>query len=261
MGTLRFLLAISVVLSHSSSIFGFSFIGGQIAVQAFYIISGFYMTLILNEKYVGVNSSYKLFISNRFLRLYPIYWTVLSLTILYSVSVFIFSHGKHMGNFDVYAAHFSTMSFQSLAFLVFTNIFLFLQDVVMFLGLDTTTGHFFFTANFRETNPPLYQFLFLPQAWTVAVEITFYLIAPFIVRKKLKIVILLVILSLILRLLIYYGLGLKNDPWTFRFFPTELIFFLLGTVSYHIYKRLRHVEIKDTYLKIIWGSIVGFTLI
>ncbi len=72
MGILRILLAISVVLAHSSSIFGFSLVGGQIAVQAFYIISGFYMALILNEKYIGANNSYKLFISNRFLRLYQI---------------------------------------------------------------------------------------------------------------------------------------------------------------------------------------------
>ena len=77
MGILRILLAISVVLSHSSSIFRVSFVGGPLAVQAFFIISGFYMSLILNEKYIGVNNSYKLFISNRFLRLYPMYWVIL----------------------------------------------------------------------------------------------------------------------------------------------------------------------------------------
>ncbi|MCF8321913.1 MAG: acyltransferase family protein [Flavobacterium sp.] len=83
MGFLRFILAISVVLAHSSSIYGFGLVGGKTAVQAFYIISGFYMTLILNEKYIGNNNSYKLFITNRFLRLYPIYWIILLLTVLF----------------------------------------------------------------------------------------------------------------------------------------------------------------------------------
>ena len=50
MGIIRFLLAISVVIAHTSSVYGFKLVGGQIAVQAFYMISGFYMTLILNEK-------------------------------------------------------------------------------------------------------------------------------------------------------------------------------------------------------------------
>jgi peptidoglycan/LPS O-acetylase OafA/YrhL len=261
MGILRILLAISVVLAHSSSIFGFSIVGGQIAVQAFYIISGFYMTLILNEKYIGVNNSYKLFISNRFLRLYPIYWVILFLTILYSVAISIYSKGNNLGNFSVYYDNFENMNFGSFIFLLFTNLFLFLQDVVMFLGLDTTTGHLFFTSNFRETTPQLHTFLFIPQAWTIGVEIAFYLIAPFLVKRKLKIIIYLIMLSLILRTVLYFHFELKNDPWTYRFFPTELVFFLLGIVSYHIYKKMQTIEVKNTFLKLIWIGILGFTLV
>ena len=218
------------------------------------------MTLILNEKYVGVNNSYKLFISNRFLRLYPIYWIVLFLTIAYCVAIAIHSHGKNWGNLDIYADYFDSMSLGSFGFMVFTNLFLFLQDIVMFLGLDTTTGHLFPTANFRETNPMLYGFLLIPQAWTIGIEITFYLIAPFLVRRKLKIIIPLIILSLILRLVLYFQLGLQHDPWTYPFFPTEIVFFLLGIVSYHMYKKLRTLEIKNTYLKLIWFGILGFTV-
>ena len=77
MGILRFLLAISVVAHHCGPILGFDFVGGQVAVQSFFIISGFYMSLILNEKYVGINSSYKLFITNRLIKLYPIFYNYL----------------------------------------------------------------------------------------------------------------------------------------------------------------------------------------
>lgn len=66
MGILRLLLAISVIIAHTESVFGVRLVGGVIAVQAFYIISGFYMAMILTEKYIGKNS-YKLFITNRLL--------------------------------------------------------------------------------------------------------------------------------------------------------------------------------------------------
>ena len=144
MGLLRFLLALTVVLGHSSSIFGFELVGGALAVQAFYIISGFYMTLILNEKYVGINGSYKLFMSNRLLRLFPIYWTVLLLTILFSVFISIYTNGNDLGSFTYYAEYWHVMGFGSFVYFVFTNLFLFLQDTVMFLSLDTTNGNLFY---------------------------------------------------------------------------------------------------------------------
>ena len=81
MGIFRLLLAFSVVVIHSNPEPTW-FMDGKLAVRVFYIISGFYMTLILNEKYIGQNSSYKLFITNRLLRLYPIYWVILLLTLI-----------------------------------------------------------------------------------------------------------------------------------------------------------------------------------
>jgi peptidoglycan/LPS O-acetylase OafA/YrhL len=47
MGTLRTLLAISVVFAHS---FGFVFVGGRNAVQLFYMISGFLISFVIVEK-------------------------------------------------------------------------------------------------------------------------------------------------------------------------------------------------------------------
>ena len=50
MGIIRLILAIAVVIVHTEEpIFGFEFVRGLVAVQAFYIISGFYMAMILNE--------------------------------------------------------------------------------------------------------------------------------------------------------------------------------------------------------------------
>jgi peptidoglycan/LPS O-acetylase OafA/YrhL len=236
MGLLRFLLAVSVVIAHSSPIYGFKLVGGQIAVQAFFMISGFYMALILNEKYIGENGAYKLFISNRLLRLFPVYWVVLLLTIIFSVIVYFISNGNDFGKLTYYNDYSSSLNLFSLLFLVFSNVFILFQDVVLFLGLDVTSGNFYLTSNFAKTSPALYQFLLLPQAWTIGIEISFYLIVPFLVKMKFKTIILLIILSLLLRLFIM-NKGLIEDPWTYRFFPTELVFFLLGMVDYSIYRK------------------------
>lgn len=257
MGILRFILAISVVLNHSTSIFGFVFVGGVIAVKAFYIISGFYMTLVLNEKYKKINHSYRLFITNRFLRLFPIYWVVFFLTVLSSIIIY---NRSHIGSSLVYYVEFiNTLSFTTFLFLVFTNVFLFFQDIVMFLGLDTVTGNLFFTTNFHKTNPKLYEFLFIPQAWTIGVEITFYLFAPFIVRRKLWLIFSLIVFSFLIRLGLT-ALGLHDDPWSYRFFPSELVFFLLGTLSYHLYLYFKNYQIKEWHLMSIMFFVIFITL-
>jgi peptidoglycan/LPS O-acetylase OafA/YrhL len=49
-------------------------IGAAGAVQGFYVISGFYMALVLNEKYPPGRAGYGEFISQRLLRLLPAYW-------------------------------------------------------------------------------------------------------------------------------------------------------------------------------------------
>ena len=70
-----------------------------------------------------------------------------------------------------------------------------------------------------------------PQAWTLGVELSFYLIAPFLLVRK-NLIVSILICSLILRVyLIQIGIGNK-DPWTYRFFPTELALFLLGACSH-----------------------------
>lgn len=258
MGLIRFLLAISVVLAHTNKIFGIGLVGGRLAVQVFYIISGFYMTLILKEKYIGKNGSYKLFITNRLLRLYPIYWAVLILTVLASLGIFMFSSSGSLEKLQPYYDYFNSMDIGSIVFLIFSNVTLFFQDMVMFMGLDVTSGALFFAKNFRLTDPQLHTFLLVPQAWTIGVEIMFYLIAPFIVRRRLKIIALFLVLSLLLRIILYYN-GFNQDPWTYRFFPTEIFFFLLGAIAYHAYKRLESYPIKKSSLRLVYLFLLACT--
>lgn len=258
MGILRFLLAVIVVLYH---VHGFTpiTITSDLSVQTFYIISGFYMTMILNEKYRG-KGSYKLFISNRFLRIYPVYWVMLILIVVYSVGYMSFSRSGSAGPFfDPYIHYFDDMSGFSFISLILSNILIFFQDVVMFLGLNTETGNFFFTPNFRETDPQLYNFLLVPQAWTVGLELTFYLIAPLIVRRKLPVILSMITASILLRVFLINS-GYAEDPWSYRFFPTELALFLLGCISYKIYIKQKDKELNKNLLAGILVLMLIFTL-
>jgi peptidoglycan/LPS O-acetylase OafA/YrhL len=73
-GTYRTLLAIAVVATHFGGVKGF----GLAAVFGFYSLSGFLMTLLVTGPYRGRR---KAFLLNRFLRLYPLYWAVIALTL------------------------------------------------------------------------------------------------------------------------------------------------------------------------------------
>jgi len=202
------------------------------AVETFFIISGFYMSLILESRYKGKNS-YKLFITNRFLRIYPIYWVILVMTIFASVM-----SGLLMGNWvrlSPYIQWHQNMGISALSFITISNLLIFGQDAVMFLGLNIKNGALFFTDNFTNTQPQFCKFLIIPQAWTLGLELVFYLIAPFILRKNIKFILWFISASLLVRFYIYFGLRWTNDPWTYRFLLTEIFFFLMGNVSYRIY--------------------------
>ena len=81
----RFILAVLVVQAHLLAD-GLPGLAWQ-AVFSFYVLSGFLMTLVLNEVYgFGVHGFVRFF-TNRILRLYPAYYALLLVTILFIVYV------------------------------------------------------------------------------------------------------------------------------------------------------------------------------
>lgn len=259
MGTIRLLLATSIMAGHSGSIFGWSLVYGVIAVQSFYIISGFYMSLILNEKYVGTRDSYRLFITNRLLRLYPTYWALLAVIVLFNIgSLLIMGHNGTSERLWTYLRN-GAMGVTAFGYLMLTNLVIFGQDVVSFLELNVVDGTLRFTENYLASEHAGYIFLFIPQAWTVGVELLFYLIAPFLVRRHIAVLLALIGVSLALRIWLYQS-GLNHDPWNYRFFPTELAFFLAGSVAYRIYRRVRSSPPSREFLLIAMLFMILFTV-
>ena len=220
MGTLRTLFAIAVVLGHS---LGYLLVGGRNAVQLFYMISGFLISYVLVE--LKVYPNLRSFYINRYLRLYPIYFFVALLTLM--TFFLIPAIGNTANFFDTY----STLPESAYLLLIISNLTLFFQDWILFFGVEAKK--LMFIVNLSTSGVALWHGLLVPQAWTLGVELTFYLLAPFILFKK-YIFIPILLGSILLRIyLVFIGLG-TEDPWTYRFFPTELSLFLLGALAHQL---------------------------
>src|ERR1700722_17488734 len=88
MGLFRLLLASTVMLGHFVSFYPEHlpyFLLGWANVPAFYIASGFLITLVLSERY---HDRLWLFYSNRALRIFPLYWAALVLFLAVNWLVF-----------------------------------------------------------------------------------------------------------------------------------------------------------------------------
>lgn len=256
MGILRFYLALCVIATHC----GFTgLLSANYAVECFYIISGFYMSLVLNEKYTLQNEN-KLFYKKRFLRLLPPYWLYAILALCVSLWVtHITTHSPEMlFQFDLLQQ--ANMSFFTKLYLIFSNLFLIGQDNAMFLAIDESSGSFFYPYNpFAEPFPAI-RFYSIQVAWSVGLEFLFYIIAPFILRKGIKTVLPIFLISIFLKLFIRSYIGMNDSNWTFRFFPCELCFFCLGYFCYRLYKNQSYIKYIYKFNKYIlmWGVIIFF---
>ena len=133
------------------------------------------------------------------------------------------------------------------SFLIFTNATMLFQDVTMFLGLQD--GRLRFVANFLHSNPVLFPYLLIPQAWTLGLEISFYLLAPLLFIKNRKYIYYVFIASIFIRIYLLQH-GKFEDPWNYRFFPSELALFMLGAMAYSIYKVIPFKANPELYEKL-----------
>ncbi len=237
MGVLRLLLALSVVNAHGNNLLGFQFLQSYFAVQTFYLISGFYMALVLNEKYQPGKSTYFEFISNRFLRIFPGYLVVLVLTILLLLTAGWY-YGKNFGAIFQWAENWGKLDWPARLFIVFTHLTLLGQDIFLFLGFDGL-GNLSFNPDAFGSSNSMVRFMFVPIAWSLSLEFYFYLLAPFLVRRSASVLALIILSSILLRLGLAYLWGWQHDPWSFRFFPSELALFLCGAGAYRVYRVIR----------------------
>jgi peptidoglycan/LPS O-acetylase OafA/YrhL len=218
MGCLRLILALAVAIAHLPMHHTWQvYLGSHpiYAVRGFFIISGFYMAMVLTERaeYQHIGRFYV----SRLLKLLPLYWAV-SLAALGL-------HPDAWRSFDL-ASYSPTM----LVYLFGSLATLFGSDTWVWLGFGP--GGWSVAPAFAPYATSPLSFAAVPQAWTLGLELLFYALAPFIVRRRIVLLVGLVVASLAFRIVTGRYFGLHGEPWNRSLFPSELIFFLLGVLAY-----------------------------
>lgn len=163
-----------------------------------------------------------------------------------------------IGHKQIIIENFKKIDTFSKLYIFIINALIIGQDSTLFLGLNTH-GTLHFVSNFYNSNPCVYQFLLCPQAWSISLELVFYIIAPIIVKFNYKLILLIIIVLLFSRILLYKS-GLNYDPWTYRFLPLEFFFFLAGNISFKIYLYLKKTN-PSKIINLIIFSILFFVII
>lgn len=225
MGALRVILALAVVAAHVGPLAGLRFFGGGVmAVESFYILSGFYMALVLSTRYRTRMGD---FYFNRFLRLFPVYWLLAVFAFAVGALYWLLA-GHPLG---VLAQWHQPIGLWQGAWAVLSNVFMIGSDWALLAG------------HLAAQDSPaalVGRLLAIAPVWSLAIELTFYLAAPFILRCSLSTQLALAVAALTLRLGIVAVAG--GDGWTvwsYYFAPATWVFFMAGVLSYHLLERLR----------------------
>lgn len=144
-GFFRLLLAVMVAANHFWSPVANKL--GSHPVAAFYIISGYLMSLTVNKTYSHSADGVVRFLVNRALRVFPAYWVVLAMSV-----VLLYVYPATFG--DTY----STMRLPATTWSWIQNVFL--------LNLSTSAA------------------VISPPAWTLSVEFVFYITIPLILGRS-----------------------------------------------------------------------------
>ncbi|APW39006.1 hypothetical protein RD110_18810 [Rhodoferax koreense] len=166
MGLIRLYLALVVLFSHIGSVPWFPIFDSGTAVMIFFIFSGFYITMGLNERY-KTPASNRTFYLGRFLRLWPTY--AVSLAILVPIGVMAqqlqwIAELPLVMRVLAYVANFSMFGIDLLVHVSARHG----QMVFSEFGIDPKHNG----ANYILNMP----------AWSLSMEMLFYVAAPFVAR-------------------------------------------------------------------------------
>lgn len=229
MGFLRYFLAAAVVWAHAHAEGGFSVVSASVAVTTFFMISGFYMGLVLDTKY-GQHTG--IFYLSRFLRIYPLYYLILAfaLALFFCASLW---KGHPVDRLQFYVDAWHNGHHALIAFLALIQVTLVGIDLPCLLS---------YSAQGAQLLPPfgpdfqgilMERMLFLPHAWTIGFEVTFYLLIPFLRRWQTRTLFLIVALSILLKIwLRWEQVSVDATKWDQQFLLPQFGFFLLGYLAY-----------------------------
>ncbi len=131
----------------------FGYLGiGHIAVICFFVLSGYVITWVLNNKYPLNATGVKAFLAGRFIRIYPLYWAVIAIVIVAMIATVGWQSGMPQFEPQRIAGDLMLAPYGVLGFF-----------------------HFF--------NRYAYGMIDVP-AWTLPYDLLFYLLAPWMATRR-----------------------------------------------------------------------------
>jgi peptidoglycan/LPS O-acetylase OafA/YrhL len=222
---LRLLFALCVVLVHlsiltqSSAFSGISaYISSKIAIDSFFVISGFLITLSYEN-----SSSLKNYYSKRLRRIYPAYFVVIILCVMAGVIISVLPWNHYLNNKELIKYIIANLSFLN-----------FLHP-----NLPGVFTHNYLNA----VNGAL---------WTIKIEVLFYLVLPIIIYflnkyHRLGILMALYLFSLVW-MFCFTTLASKTGKIVYldlaRQLPGQLSFFTVGIFAYYYHHWLKQNKLK-----------------
>jgi len=192
---------------------------GFLGVDLFFFISGYVVTSVLENKYLGTRSSLKEFYKNRFWRLFPV--LVFSMLFTFALSI-IFQTAHEISTISKHIVY---------AFSGVSNLIYYRESGIY--GTSST-----------ENNP-------LIHLWSLSVEFQFYLIFPVVyaaiyrIKRSKKVLLLFIVLvsSIALQPFTLSALNLdekisNSNMFYFYLTPFRLYEFLFGVFAYNLVKLL-----------------------
>lgn len=245
MGMLRIYLALSVVVAHIVHGPVFGFVSGKHAVELFFMISGFYMALVM-PKYLGLENGIRTFYTARYLRLFPAYIVVFLIFVPFVRNLTDISADAPIASLYVWFVSVTMIAYESLNWVTF----------------DPATKELAFAASTRFGPGEPYTLDMLPymrHMWSIGVEISFYLVAPFLLRNRKT-----TLLFLVGALAMHWWMAQNLDPYhplRHRSVFAYLYLFALGAVACQfLMPRLAQLGRLDAKVKtaLVVGLLVTF---
>lgn len=196
MGTLRYLLAVLVLLSHA----GVNIAGhhpGVMAVAVFYALSGYVMSALIQRHYSQAGTTFRFYL-DRLLRIYPQY-------AIYALAAALW--------FGVTAQRTDFLQHEPGLQDLLNNLLIVPLNYFMYNGAE--------------------RFTLIPPAWSLGAELFFYLLAPWLWRHW-NVTLGLAAASMVVQVLAWHGV-LHSDWWGYRLLPGVLWIFVLGMAMHRLH--------------------------
>lgn len=204
MGYIRFLLAAIVVAFHCGPVRPLPTISGIAAVEAFFVISGFYMSAAYLRNYKAQERGHIAFVSSRFLRLYPFYVSVLLATWILWATGFGQNHRFILTFFN-----------EPTALMTATNLSM--------VGLDLVS-----------IDEAQHMRIIVRPTWSISAELVFYALVPLLCAMR-KFLLAFTVVAFAFKAYLNYVFGFRLSY--FPFF-SQIGYFSLGMFVYFNKKKL-----------------------